>query len=94
MDIKNHDYAAQSHKRERALSYWQNNVIQNHLPPIDLKKKLEMQELKKHATSSMGRRDDKHQYLLGSSSRNSVDKKRTLIVSKKSIRTEGGLTDT
>ena len=39
MNIKNHDYAAQKEKRNRALNYWQNNVIANHLPPIDMKKK-------------------------------------------------------
>ena len=55
MDIKNHDYAAQKIKRDRAMNYWQNNVIQNHLPPIDLKKKQEMVELRKHATYAIGK---------------------------------------
>ena len=55
MNIKNQDYAAQKEKRDRAINYWQNNVIQNHLPPIDLKKKQEMQELRKHATYAIGK---------------------------------------
>lgn len=38
MDIKNVDLKAQQIKRDRALNYWQNNVIQNHLPQIDPRK--------------------------------------------------------
>jgi hypothetical protein len=51
MNIKNKDYAAQKLKRDRQVSYWQNNVIQNHLPPIDLKKKQEMIELKRQSSN-------------------------------------------
>ena len=50
MNIKNQDYAAQKEKRYRAMNYWQNEVIQNHLPPIDIKKKQEMEYLKKQTT--------------------------------------------
>jgi len=32
------------------MNYWQNEVIQNHLPPIDIKKKQEMEYLKKQTT--------------------------------------------
>ena len=42
MNIKNHNYAAQKNKRDRQIEYWQNNVIQNHLPPIDQRKKKEL----------------------------------------------------
>mmetsp|Transcript_41968 Transcript_41968/g.64259 ORF Transcript_41968/g.64259 Transcript_41968/m.64259 type:complete len:83 (-) Transcript_41968:263-511(-) len=51
MNIKNQDYAQQKLKRDRALNYWQNHVIQNYLPPIDTKKKQEMVKLKKMTTS-------------------------------------------
>jgi hypothetical protein len=60
MNVKNHDYAANRDKRDRAINYWQNNIIPNHLPPIDLKKKLEMQQLRKLGTSQGSRRDNKN----------------------------------
>lgn len=47
MNIKNQDYASQKLKRDRAMNYWQNQVIQNYLPPIDAKKKNEMNELRR-----------------------------------------------
>lgn len=50
MNVKNHDYAAQKDKRDRMINYWQNNVINNHLPPIDERKRQEMIEIKKHST--------------------------------------------
>jgi hypothetical protein len=46
MDIKNVDLKAQQIKRDRAIAYWQNNVILNFLPPIDVKKKLEVEARK------------------------------------------------
>jgi hypothetical protein len=42
MDIKNVDLKKGAVKRDRAMRYWQNNVIQNFLPPIDMKKKNEV----------------------------------------------------
>lgn len=42
MDIKNVDLKAQQIKRDRAINYWQNNVIQNYLPHIDSRKKSEV----------------------------------------------------
>lgn len=51
MNIKNQDYANMRQKRDRAINYWQNQVIQNYLPPIDQRKKQEMHELKKLSTS-------------------------------------------
>lgn len=51
MNIKNQDYANMRQKRDRAINYWQNQVIQNYLPPIDQRKKQEMNELKKLSTS-------------------------------------------
>ena len=51
MNIKNVEYAKQKEKRDRAIDYWQNKVILNHLPPIDIKKKKEMLELKKQTTT-------------------------------------------
>ena len=43
MDIKNADFKAAGNSRQRAMNYWQNNVIQNFLPPIDHKKKYEVE---------------------------------------------------
>lgn len=51
MNIKNHNYSQQKEKRERAMNYWQNQVIQNYLPPIDQKKRQEMIELKRQAST-------------------------------------------
>jgi hypothetical protein len=39
MNIKNKEYFAQQEKRERMVNYWQNKVLPNHLPPIDVKKR-------------------------------------------------------
>jgi hypothetical protein len=38
------DLKAQQVKRDRALNYWQNNVIQNYLPSIDTRKQNEVQD--------------------------------------------------
>ena len=50
MNVRNQEYAALKQKRDRALNYWSNNVLPNHLPPIDQKKRQEMIDLKKQAT--------------------------------------------
>jgi len=50
MNIKNAEFAQRKIIRDRAIDYWQNNVIQNHLPPIDYKKRAEMQELRRQAS--------------------------------------------
>jgi hypothetical protein len=39
MNIKNVEYAALKEKRDRAINYWQQNVIVNHLPPVDIRKR-------------------------------------------------------
>jgi hypothetical protein len=46
MDIKNVDLKQQQVKRDRALNYWQNNVIMNHLPSVDRRKQKELQRRK------------------------------------------------
>jgi len=46
MDIKNVDLKQQQIKRDRALNYWQNNVIMNHLPSVDRRKQKELQRRK------------------------------------------------
>ena len=46
MNIKNQDYLAQQAKRDRMVSYWQNQVIPNHLPPIDGRKRQELAMIK------------------------------------------------
>jgi len=40
--INNVNLNSKKEIRDRQISYWQNNVIQNFLPPIDLRKKKEM----------------------------------------------------
>ena len=52
MNINNVDYASRRDIRERAISYWQNQVVQNHLPPISQRKKHEMQVLKRQTSQS------------------------------------------
>ena len=52
LNIKNVDHASQWVKRDRMIGYWQDQVIQNHLPPIDTKKQQEMNMLKKMSTQS------------------------------------------
>ena len=56
MNIKNVDHANNWAIRDRAIKYWQNNVIQNHLPPIDQAKREEMKLLKQYTTQSSHRR--------------------------------------
>jgi hypothetical protein len=46
LDIKNVELKANKIKRDRAINYWQNNVIQNFLPQIDSHKRNEI-ELRK-----------------------------------------------
>lgn len=46
MDIKGVDLKAHKIKRDRAIQYWQNNVITNYLPLINTKKKLEVEARK------------------------------------------------
>ncbi len=42
MDINNKDYQAQKEKRDRAVNYWKERVISDFLPPIDNKKRDEI----------------------------------------------------
>lgn len=50
MNIKNVDYSQAQEKRDRAINYWQNQVIQNHLPPISKQKQEELQALRRMST--------------------------------------------
>ena len=52
LNINNSNWSAQWEKRDRAMRYWQNNVIQNHLPHIDRNKQIEMQALKRQVSLS------------------------------------------
>jgi malate/lactate dehydrogenase len=54
MNINNAKYAALGEKRERAIRYWQDQVIQHYLPSPSVKKKLELEELK-NKRQPMGR---------------------------------------
>ncbi len=42
LNINNVNYAGQKEKRDRALKYWKNRVISNFLPPIDARKREEL----------------------------------------------------
>jgi len=44
LQIKGVDLQQKKANRDRAINYWQNNVVQNFLPPIDKKKKEEVDE--------------------------------------------------
>ena len=44
MNINNKDYQQMKEKRERAVRYWKDRVIQEFLPPIDSKKRNEINE--------------------------------------------------
>ena len=47
LNIRNVDHKNEWEKRQRMIGYWQDRVVQNHLPPIDIRKKQEMSFLKK-----------------------------------------------
>ena len=42
MDINNKEYQALKEKRDRAVNYWKDRVISDFLPPIDNKKREEI----------------------------------------------------
>ena len=42
MDIKNVEMKAKKIKRDRAINYWQKNVVKNFLPLIDVRKRNEI----------------------------------------------------
>ncbi|TNV82580.1 hypothetical protein FGO68_gene10813 [Halteria grandinella] len=44
LNINNVDMKAQKEKRDRAINYWKDRVIQDFLPPIDQKKQHEIEE--------------------------------------------------
>jgi hypothetical protein len=44
LNIKNKDYELMKEKRDRAVRYWKDRVIQEFLPPIDAKKRNELNE--------------------------------------------------
>ncbi len=44
MNINNKDYQQMKDKRDRAVRYWKDRVIQEFLPPIDTKKRNEINE--------------------------------------------------
>ena len=55
MDVRNKDYHGYEsrNRRDRMVNYWKYNIIPYHLPPISVKKCLEIEQLKK-ATSKIG----------------------------------------
>lgn len=44
LNINNNMYASQKEKRDRAIDYWKHRVINNFLPPIDYRKRSELNE--------------------------------------------------
>ena len=44
LNINNVNYASLKVKRDRAIKYWKQRVIQNFLPPIDFRKREELNE--------------------------------------------------
>ena len=44
MNINNKDYQQMKEKRDRAVRYWKDRVIQEFLPPIDTKKRNEIND--------------------------------------------------
>ena len=44
MNINNKDYQQMKDKRDRAVRYWKDRVVQEFLPPIDTKKRNEINE--------------------------------------------------
>ena len=46
LNINNNEYQAQWPKRDRAIRYWQDRVVNHHLPSIDKEKAVEMEMLK------------------------------------------------
>ena len=44
LNTNNVNYASQNEKRDRAINYWQNRVVSNFLPPIDQRKRNELNE--------------------------------------------------
>jgi hypothetical protein len=44
LNINNGNYKQHKEKRERAVKYWKDRVIQEFLPPIDKKKQNEINE--------------------------------------------------
>lgn len=44
LNINNSEYGSQKEKRDRANNYWQSRVISNFLPPIDQRKRAELNE--------------------------------------------------
>ena len=53
MDIKNAELKEKQVKRDRAINYWQNNVVQNYLPSIDVRKRLQI-EVRKEINEPVG----------------------------------------
>lgn len=51
MNIKNQDYFEVGYQcRLRMVNYWKNNIVAYHLPPINIKKRKELFEIKKSTT--------------------------------------------
>jgi len=46
MDIKNVELKSKQIKRDRAINYWQRNVVQHYLPQVDSRKRIEIQARK------------------------------------------------
>ena len=47
MNIRNHSYLNKVEGRERMNKYWQEKVIENHIPKVDTKKRQEMNLMRK-----------------------------------------------
>ena len=44
LNVNNFEYAQHKEKRDRALNYWKDRVVQDFLPPIDLRKREDVLE--------------------------------------------------
>lgn len=51
MNVNNGDYAKDKEKRDRAINYWKSRVVQDFLPPIDQRKKDEIEERKQQSAN-------------------------------------------
>ena len=54
LNINNVDLAMQKIKRDRAINYWKERVINDFLPPIDVNKQIEIGERKMMLQTSTG----------------------------------------
>ena len=62
LNINNNEYQAQWPKRDRAIQYWQDQVVSHHLPSIDNRKAAEMAALKNQIHKSSKRGGNKPEF--------------------------------